>query len=96
MPAGLRGANDPIRLGRGVCSDGFAVWRLHVRFGGALQHHEETDRLIDGGADGEQAVVAQQDRLRIAEGRPDPLAAIAGDDVHFFVVENLVVLVERA
>ena len=47
-------------------------------------------------ADGEQAVVAQDDRLALAEGVGDALALLDVEDDAGVVVEERVVLVERA
>ena len=54
------------------------------------------DGTIDGGSDRQQPVVAQDHRAGVSHGRRDALATVGVDDADFLVVEDLVIVEERA
>ena len=62
----------------------------------ALHGDVQPGRLVDGVADGEDAVVAQDGRLVVAEGVGDALALLDVDHDAGVVVEEAVVLEEGA
>ena len=54
----------------GLVGDRSCVRRFHVDFGHPLGHHKPSDRFLHRAADREQAVVAQDAELLVAERAP--------------------------
>ena len=62
-----------------------------MHLGDAFGHHEPADRFLDRTTDGEQAVVAQDAELVVAERRRNALAAVVGQHLDLLVVEQCLV-----
>src|SRR3954447_24010785 len=67
---------DRIDLDRLLSEPGRRGVRVHLRLRGPLQREEPPGRAVDGLADGEHPVVAQDDGLVPAERPADPVALL--------------------
>ena len=85
-----------LREARGLGRDRLRIARLHVRLGDALHLHEEPDCLAHAVADGQQAVVAQDDRPVVTERVGDAAARHRRLHLHLLVVEDRVIFEEDA
>src|SRR6201991_1902373 len=98
-PARRRAADLPLRPCRGLVVDvdrSTGGLRDELRLAGPLHGDEPPGGLVDGRADGEEAVVAKDHRLRPPEGLRDAFALVDVEDNTGVVVEDLMVYVEDA